>query len=86
MRFFPMFFIPVCVLLFLIKIRWLKNRSIYDNDRKYQTPKKYLDQNRTPPHPQILCPYLLRHADLKLEKIMLFATDIFIKGMFQVLN
>ena len=40
-----MFLIAVCVLLFLIKLRWLKNRSIYDKDGEYQTPKKYLDQN-----------------------------------------
>ena len=48
--------------------------------------KKKNGPKLNPPHPQILCPYLLRHADLKLEKIMLFAANIFIKGMFQVLN
>ena len=50
MRFFLMFIIAVCVLLFLIKLRWLKNRSIYDKVGKYQTPQKSLDQNWTP-HP-----------------------------------
>ena len=39
-----------------------------------------------PPPPQILCQYLLRHANLKLIKIKLFAANIFINGMFQVLN
>ena len=48
MRFFLMFIIAVCVLLFLyIKLRWLKNRSIYDKVGKYQTPKKSLGQNGT---------------------------------------
>ena len=46
MRFSILMFISaVCVLLFLIKLRWLKNRSIYDKVGKYQTPKKSLDQN-----------------------------------------
>ena len=41
-----------------------------------------------PPPPQILYQYLLRHANLKLIKIKLklFAANIFINGMFQVLN
>ena len=39
-----------------------------------------------PPPPKILCPYLLRHANSKLIKIKLFAANVFIKGMFQVLN
>ena len=87
--YFLMLIIAVCVLLFLIKLRWLKNRSIYDKVGKYQTPKKSLDQNWSPPPPpQILCQYLLRHANLKLIKIKLklFAANIFINGMFQVLN
>ena len=45
MRFFLMFIIAVCVLLFLIKLRWLNNRSIYDKVGKYQTPQKSPDQN-----------------------------------------
>ena len=46
MRFSILMFISaVCVLLFLIKLRWLKNRSIYDKVGKYQTPQKSLDQN-----------------------------------------
>ena len=82
-----MFIIAVCVLLFLIKLRRLKNRSIYDKVGKYQTPQKSLDQNWTPhAPPKILCPYLLRHANSKLIKIKLFAANVFIKGMFQVLN
>ena len=36
--------------------------------------------------PQILCLYLLRHANSKLIKIKLFAANVFIKDMFQVLN
>ena len=39
-----------------------------------------------PPLPQILCLYLLRHANSKLIKTKLFAANVFIKGMFQVLN
>ena len=86
MRFIFMFIIAVCVLLFLIKLRWLNNRTIYDKVGKYQTPPKIPGPKLNPPPPKILCPYLLRHANSKLIKIKLLAANVFIKGMFQVLN
>ena len=49
-------------------------------------PKNPWTKIDPPPPPQILCQYLLRHANLKLIKIKLFAANIFINGMFQVLN
>ena len=43
--FFPYVYHRSLRAVFLIKLRWLKNRSIYDKVGKYQTPKKSLDQN-----------------------------------------
>ena len=55
------------------------------NIKPPKNPRTKIDPPPPPP-PQILCQYLLRHANLKLIKIKLFAANIFIKGMFQVLN
>ena len=87
MRFFFMFIIAVCVLLFLINLRWLNNRSIYDKVGKYQTPQKSLDQNWIPHTYKSYAHTYWDMQTLKLIKIKLFAAaNIFIKGMFQVLN
>ena len=81
-----MFIIAVCVLLFLIKLRWLNNRSIYDKVGKYQTPQKSPDQNWIPHTYKSYAHTYWDMQTLKLIKIKLFAANIFIKGMFQVLN
>ena len=81
-----MFIIANCMLLFLIKLRWLNNRSIYDKVGKYQTPQKSPDQNWIPHTYKSYAPTYWDMQTLKLIKIKLFAANIFIKGMFQVLN
>lgn len=84
-RFFLMFIMAVCVLLFLIKLRWLKNRSIYDKVSTYQPPKNPWTKIE-PPTPTNPTPILIENLNLKLIKIKLFAANILIKGMFQALN
>ena len=60
MRFFFMFIIAVCVLLFLIKLRWLKNRSIYDKVNPWTKIE--------PPTPKNPMPILVETCKLKTNK------------------
>ena len=63
MRFFLMFIIAVCVLLFLIKLRWLKNRGIYKlaNIKPPKNPWNKIE----PPTPTNPMPILIETCKLK---------------------